>query len=68
MYRHYNVEPSVEMAHKGIKELKEQGIEKIGVIGYCWGARLTVRLASQSDKVHNIISLIAKNFPRKFPR
>lgn len=50
-YRHKALEPLLATLENVIKELREkEGIQKVGMIGYCWGGRPTIKLAS-TDKV-----------------
>ncbi|KAJ9538405.1 hypothetical protein OSB04_031138 [Centaurea solstitialis] len=45
----YYVGPAVDFAKPVIQALKEKGITKIGAAGFCWGAKVVVDLAKDTD-------------------
>ncbi|PRP76474.1 hypothetical protein PROFUN_15134 [Planoprotostelium fungivorum] len=47
-----NVEENVKQAAKLGEELKKQGLNKIGIYGYCWGGKIAVLSAGQGSPFH----------------
>jgi carboxymethylenebutenolidase len=53
----HHPDSSVELTKAVIKELKEQGIESIGISGFCWGARLAAIIGKEDDLVKGVAIL-----------
>lgn len=47
----HSPEKGFEEAKPVIQALKEQGVSKVGAVGFCWGAKVVVLLAAQTEYV-----------------
>ncbi|CAM6096585.1 unnamed protein product [Calypogeia fissa] len=50
----HHPDASVGVTKSIVKELKEQGVESVGVAGFCWGGRLAVMMGREPDLVKGV--------------
>ncbi|CAM6096570.1 unnamed protein product [Calypogeia fissa] len=50
----HHPDASVDVTKTIVKELKEQGVESVGIAGFCWGARVAVMIGKEPDLLKGI--------------